>query len=412
MNHENDPIPVSNSSQELIEAASNYYIPNYHPSPIVLSHGKGARIWDTNQKEYIDLGAGISVTNLGHADPELIVAMVQQAEKLWHTSNLYHTEPAILLAQELVQATFANRVFFANSGAEANEAAIKLARKYMSRNYSYEKSEIITFSGSFHGRTMATIAATAQPKYQEGFQPLPGGFTYCEFNNFLAAEKCISPKTCAVMVEPIQGEGGLTPAKEGFLLHLQQLCRQHNALLIIDEVQSGMGRTGKLFAYEWENGINPDIVSIAKALGGGIPIGAVLASEKIAHGFQPGDHGSTFGGNPIATAVARVVLEKIVSPELMAHVRKQGKFLMTCLETINEKKTIFQEIRGKGLMIGAEFAPHYQGKASEIREQCLQKGVLLLQAGPNVLRFLPPLTIEDEELHLGLERVQSALETL
>lgn len=402
---------LSTTTQELVDKGYQHYVPVYSPCKMILSHGQGARLWDLDGQEYIDLGTGISVNNLGHQHEDVVRAMLDQGKKLWHTSNIYFTEPAVRLAEELAKVSFADRVFFANSGAEANEAAIKLARKYSSLQYPEDKREIITFYGSFHGRTLTTVTATAQPKYHEGFEPLPPGFIYCPFNDFDAVEKAFSSKTCAVLIEPIQGEGGVHIANPEFLAHLRTLCQKHEALLIFDEIQCGMGRSGKLFAYQWKEDCQPDIMTLAKALGNGLPIGAMLTTDKIAQAFSLGNHGSTFGGNPVATAVARVVLSKINSDELMNHVLKQGDRLCQHLNRIHQKLDIFQEIRGQGLMIGAELQGKWVDKAREIREACRLHGVLILQAGPNVLRFLPPLNISTKDLDAGMELVEKALQS-
>ncbi|MDX1656766.1 MAG: aspartate aminotransferase family protein, partial [Candidatus Competibacteraceae bacterium] len=365
---------------------------------------------DLDGNEYIDLGTGISVTSLGHQDPEITAALLEQARKLWHTSNIYWNEPSIRLAEELVAAApFAERVFFCNSGAEANEAAIKLARKWSSLSFPPDKREIITFQGSFHGRTLTTVTATAQPKYHQGFEPLPGGFSYCPFNDFEAIEGMICERTCAVLVEPIQGEGGIVPAAEGFLKHLRQLCDRHQALLIFDEVQCGMGRTGRLFAHQWEAGVEPDVLTLAKALGNGFPIGAMLTASRVAQVLGFGSHGSTFGGSPMGAAVARVVLAKLRSPQLLDHVQAQGEALRQRLTAINESLEMFNQIRGRGLMVGAVLRNSWKGRAGELTELARTHGVLVLQAGPDVLRFLPPLSLTDEELDQGMERLLAAL---
>lgn len=405
-------VNLSEQSKKIIELGQQYFVPNYKPREVVLDKGQGARIWDMDGNEYIDLGAGISVNSLGHQDPDIVDALVQQAKKLWHTTNIYFTEPTVRLAEDLVKATFANQVYFCNSGAEANEAAIKLARKYSSEHHGSDKREIITFKGSFHGRTLATVTATAQPKFQQGFEPLPGGFTYCAFNDFEAIETLISAKTCAILVEPIQGEGGIMPAAPGFLKHLRDLCDRHQALLMFDEIQTGIGRTGKFFAYQWEEAWHPDLVTVAKALGGGFPIGAMLTTTNAAEVLQFGSHGSTFGGNPLGAAVARAVIKKVNSPELLSQVCEKGEILMQRLEAMNRKLNLFADIRGKGLMIGAELASDWHGKAGELTEVCRHQGVLILQAGPDVLRFLPPLTITDQELSEGMDRVEAALDQL
>ena len=408
------------TTAEMLATAKRVFLPTYAPN-LILTRSKGAKIWDREGQEYIDFGAGISVNSLGHQVPELLLALTEQAGKIWHTTNLYLTEPAIKLAENLVDATFADRVFFCNSGAEANEAAIKLARKSSSLIHPPEKREILTFEGSFHGRTLATVTATAQPKYQQGFEPLPEGFRYCPFNDFEAATEMIGAQTCAVMIEPIQGEGGVNPAQSGFLRHLRKLCDQHNALLIFDEIQSGMGRTGKLFGYQWEveedqlssegaaPNLIPDIVTMAKALGGGLPIGAMLCTEKVAQSFKPGDHGTTFGGNPIVTAVAGAAFRKINTPEMLSGVLQKGAIIRQHLETLNDELSLFETIRGRGMMLGAVLSKAWKNKAPTMVTACQENGVLILLAGPDVLRFLPPLNISEEELKTGLERVSKAL---
>ena len=396
-------------TMELVAAGQRRYVPNYAPKEMILDRGEGARMWDLDGNEYIDLGAGISVTSLGHGDPELARALSEQAGQLWHVSNLYFAEPVIRLAEELCEATFADRVFFCNSGAEANEAAIKLARKHASLRHGTEKREIVTFHGGFHGRTLATVTATAQPKYHEGFEPLPGGFRYCEFNDIAALDGTIGDRTCAVLVEPIQGEGGVVPAYDGFLAAVAERCRAHDALLMFDEIQSGLARTGRFFAYQWEDGLVPDVVTIAKALGGGLPIGAMLVGSKAAETLQPGSHGSTFGGNPIAAAVARVVLRRLRSAELLANVARQGERLRKRLNALHNELGFIAEVRGRGLMIGAVLRDEWAGRAGELGELCRRRGVLVLQAGPGVLRFLPPLNITDDELEDGMDRFEAAM---
>ena len=394
---------------ELVAAGQRRYVPSYAPKEMILDRGKGARVWDTDGNEYVDLGTGISVTSLGHGDPELAQALGDQAGRLWHTSNLYFVEPAVRLAEELCEASFADRVFFCNSGAEANEAAIKLARKHASLRHGPEKREIVTFRNGFHGRTLATVTATAQPKYQEGFGPLPGGFRYCDYNDPAALDGAIGDRTCAVLVEPIQGEGGVIPAGSGFLSALAERCRAHDALLMLDEIQSGLGRTGRLFAYQWEEGLVPDVVTLAKALGGGLPIGAMLVGPRAAETFQPGSHGSTFGGNPIAAAVARVALRRMRSAELLANVERQGERLRKRLAASHNRIGVIAEVRGRGLMLGAVLREEWAGRAGALGETCRRHGVLVLQAGPDVLRFLPPLNITDAELDDGMDRFEAAL---
>ncbi|MCI5050042.1 MAG: aspartate aminotransferase family protein [Rickettsiales bacterium] len=398
-------------SDELIAKGRQYYVPNYKPRDMILDRADGSTIWDLEGNDYIDFGGGIAVCGLGYGDEELLEALVTQAKKLWHTSNIFFTEPPIKLSEALVEAVpFAKRVYLCNSGAEANEAAFKLARKYAAdKGKSPEEREIISFVGSFHGRTYATVTATAQPKYHEGFEPMPAGFVYCDtFNDEEALKKVVSDKTCAILIEPVQGEGGVVPAKPGFLKFLRKLCDERDILLICDEIQCGMGRTGRLFAHMHDE-IEPDIMTSAKALGSGLPIGAMLVGAKAENTFQFGSHGSTFGGNPVMSAVALKSLEKINQPELLASVEAKAQKVKKALEAIGEDLECFTEVRGSGLMIGAELTPKWHGKAGELSEICRTHGVLVLIAGPNVLRFLPPLTISEEELQVGLQRVSKAL---
>ena len=399
------------STTDLLAAGQHYYLPVYRPRAVILERGQGARVWDNEGHEYLDLSAGIAVCGLGHNDPDLVAALVEQAGKLWHTSNVFYSEPPLRLAEELVTASrFASRVFLCNSGAEANEAAIKLIRKWATaQGRAPDRRVIITFRGSFHGRTMATVTATAQPKYQEGYEPLPGGFRYVDFNDLAQLETAMaSGDVAAVLVEPIQGEGGVMPAAEGFLQGVRELCDRHGALLALDEIQCGMGRTGTLFAH-WQEGITPDIVTLAKALGGGFPIGAMLAGPKVAEVMQFGAHGTTFGGNPLAAAVARVALRKLGSAEIEANVARQSAALRAGLAVINDELDLFDEVRGRGLMLGAVLKPAYAGRAGEILDHAAANGLLLLQAGPDVLRFVPALNLNDEELAEALARLDRAL---
>jgi len=395
----------------LIDLGKRYWLPVYKPRELILDHGKGARVWDTQGRDYVDFGAGIAVNALGHQDPDLLAALSAQAHKLWHASNVFYTEPPLRLAEELVAASgFAERVFLCNSGAEANEAAIKLVRKWAAaQGRSPERRVIVTFHGSFHGRTLATVTATAQPKYQEGYEPLPAGFRYVAFNDPDALEAAFAANdVAAVMLEPVQGEGGVLPAAPGFLRRVRELCDAHDALLVLDEIQCGMGRTGTLFAHEQDQ-VRPDIVTLAKALGCGFPIGALLAGPKVAEVMQYGAHGTTFGGNPLAAAVARVALRKLASPAVRLNVEHQANDLRAGLALINHALGLFAEVRGRGLMIGAVLADAWKGKAAAILDHAAGHGLLLLQAGPDVLRFLPPLTIDDDELADGLARLGAAL---
>jgi acetylornithine/N-succinyldiaminopimelate aminotransferase len=399
------------SAQSLIDLGKRYWLPVYRPRDLVLDHGKGARVWDTAGRDYIDLGGGIAVNALGHQDPDLLQALITQAQKLWHASNVFYTEPPLRLAEELVEASgFAERVFLCNSGAEANEAAIKLVRKWATaQGRPADKRVIITFRGSFHGRTLATVTATAQPKYQEGYEPLPGGFRYLEFNDAAALEAAFAQgDVAAVMLEPVQGEGGVLPATSGFIKRARELCDQHNALLVLDEIQCGMGRTGTLFAHTQDE-ITPDIVTLAKALGCGFPIGAMLAGAKVAQVMQFGAHGTTFGGNPMAAAVARVALRKLSSPEIQANVDNQAQVLRDKLAALNSELHIFSEVRGRGLMIGAVLADAFKGKAGDILNHAAAHGLLVLQAGPDVLRFVPPLNIGEDDMAEGMKRLGDAL---
>ena len=397
----------------LVALGRDRYLPVYRPRELVLERGQGARVWDLQGRDYIDFGAGIAVCGLGHCDPDLIAALNAQAGKLWHTSNVFYSEPPIRLADELAAASrFASRVFLCNSGAEANEAAIKLVRKRAAaQGRTPERRVIVTCHGSFHGRTLAAVTATAQPKYQAGYEPLPGGFRYVDFNDVAALDTAMAAgDVAAVMLEPVQGEGGVMPAAPGYLAQVRALCDEHDALLVLDEIQCGMARTGPLFAH-WHDGITPDIVTLAKALGGGFPIGAMLAGPKVAEVMQFGDHGTTFGGNPLAAAVARVALRKLSSPEIAANVTQQEQALRDGLAAIDRDLVLFSVVRGRGLMLGAVLKPEHAGKAGALLEAAAAHGLLLLQAGADVLRFVPPLNIGDEELAEGLLRLRAALES-
>ena len=395
----------------LVEKGQRYYLPVYKPRHVILARGEGSRVWDIEGRDYVDLSAGIAVCGLGHCDPDLVAALAEQAGKLWHTSNVFYSEPPVRLAEELAQASrFAERVFLCNSGTEANEAAIKLARKWASaQGRPPERRVIVTCHGSFHGRTLAAVTATAQPKYQAGYEPLPGGFRHVDFNDLDQLEAAMAGgDVCAVLIEPVQGEGGVMPAREGYLAGVRALCDRHDALLALDEIQCGMGRTGPLFAH-WGDGVVPDIVTLAKALGGGFPIGALLAGPKVAEAMQFGAHGTTFGGNPLAAAVARVVLRKLSSPEIVANVEKQSRALRDGLAAIDQELNLFAEVRGRGLMLGAVLAPQYAGRAGEILDLAAAEGLLMLQAGPDVLRFVPALNIDDAALAEGLARLARSL---
>ncbi len=398
--------------RSLLALGRDYYLPVYRPRELILERGQGARVWDSLGRDYVDFSAGIAVCSLGHCDPDLVAALAAQASVLWHTSNVFYSEPPLRLAEELVTASrFAERAFLCNSGAEANEAAIKLVRKWATaQGRAPDRRVIVTFRGSFHGRTLATVTATAQPKYQEGYEPLPGGFRYVDFNDLDAlAAAMATGDVAAVMIEPVQGEGGVMPAAPGFLTGVRALCGAHEALLVLDEIQCGMGRTGVLFAH-WLDDVTPDIVTLAKALGGGFPVGAMLAGPKVAQVMQFGAHGTTFGGNPLAAAVARVALRKLASDDIAANVCRQEQAIRAGVDAINAGLKLFAEVRGRGLMLGAVLKPEYAGRAGQILDHAAAHGLLLLQAGPDVLRFVPPLNISDEEVADGLGRLGLALE--
>ena len=404
----------SASTAELVALGQQRYLSVYRQRQMILDRGQGSRLWDIEGREYVDFAGGIAVCALGHADPDLVAALRAQADRLWHTSNVFLSEPPLRLADELVAASrFAERVFLCNSGAEANEGAIKLVRKWAAaQGREPSRRVIVTFRGSFHGRTLAAVTATAQPKYQAGYEPLPAGFRYVDFNDVTALEVAMAGgDVAAVMLEPVQGEGGVTPAASGYLRAVRELCDHHGALLVLDEIQSGMGRTGTLFAH-WQDEVVPDIVTLAKALGGGFPIGAFLAGPKVAGTMQFGDHGTTFGGNPLAAAVARVALRKLASPDIMANVGRQSAALRAGLEALGRDRGLFSGVRGRGLMLGAVLAPAYAGRAGDLLDLAAGEGLLLLQAGPDVLRLVPPLNITDAEVAQGLERLGRALARL
>ena len=402
----------TSDAAQLLALGRDYFLPVYRPRQLILERGQGSRLWDSEGREYVDLAGGIAVCGLGHCNPELTAALIAQAGKLWHTSNVFYSEPPVRLAEELVTASrFAERAFLCNSGAEANEAAIKLVRKWATaQGRAPDRRVIVTFRGSFHGRTLAAVTATAQPKYQEGYEPLPGGFRYVDFNDIAQLDAAMaSGDVAAVMLEPVQGEGGVMPAAPGFLQAVRALCDKHDALLVLDEIQCGMGRSGVLFAH-WQDGVVPDIVTLAKALGGGMPIGAMLAGPKVAEVMQFGAHGTTFGGNPLASAVARVALRTLASDDIAANVQRQAQAIRDGLDAINRDLDLFSEVRGRGLMLGAVLKPDYAGRAGEILDQAAANGLLLLQAGPDVLRFVPALNIGDEDVAEGLARLRIALQ--
>lgn len=383
-------------------------VPNYAPAGFVPVRGKGSKVWDQSGRELIDFAGGIAVNGLGHCHPALVQALTEQAGKLWHISNVFTNEPALQLASKLVDATFAERVFFANSGAEANEAALKLARRVAHDRFGDDKYEIISTVDSFHGRTVFTVNVGGQPKYSDGFGPRPAGISHVPYNDIAAMEAAINDKTCAVILEPIQGESGVLPADPAWLKRVRELCDQHNALLIFDEVQTGVGRTGKLFAYE-HSGVVPDILTTAKSLGGGFPISAMLTRADLASHLVPGTHGTTFGGNPLACAVGNAVIDIINTPSVLKGVDERAALIRAQLQAISDETGVFSQVRGKGLLIGAVLSDSWKGKAGTFLVAAEQAGVLVLMAGPNVVRFAPSLVVEPADIAEGMQRFARAV---
>ncbi|EIA1620386.1 aspartate aminotransferase family protein [Vibrio parahaemolyticus] len=386
-------------------------VPCYNPMEMIPVRGKGSRIWDQDDNEYIDFAGGIAVSCLGHCHPVMVDALTEQGNKLWHLSNVMTNEPALRLAKKLTEVSFAERVFFANSGAEANEAALKLARRYAVDVHGPEKSEIIAFKQGFHGRTFFTVTVGGQAAYSDGFGPKPGDVTHLPYNDIEALQAHMSDRTCAVMMEPLQGEGGIVPPTLEFAQAVRELCDKHNALLIFDEVQTGNGRTGHFYAYQGL-GITPDILSTAKSLGGGFPIGAMLTTAKLAEHLKVGTHGSTYGGNPLACAVAEVVVNEVTKPEVLAGVLEREALFRAGLEKINAKYNLFSEVRGKGLLLGAALNEEWQGRARDVLVAAGKQGLLVLVAGANVVRFTPSLVITQQEIEEGLAKLDKAIATL
>lgn len=381
-----------------------FLVQNYAPADFIPVKGKGSRVWDQQGKEYIDLTGGIAVNALGHCPDELLEVLQQQGSTLWHSSNWFTSEPTIALAKLLVEKTFAERVMFVNSGAEANEAALKLARRYAVDHFGYQKSKIISFKQSFHGRTLFTVSVGGQAKYSDGFGPKPADIIHVPYNDLDAVKAVIDDHTCAVIVEPIQGESGVLPATTEFLQGLRQLCDQYQALLIFDEVQTGVGRTGHFYTYMKYN-VVPDILTSAKALANGFPIGAMMTTHQIAASFKPGVHGTTFGGNPLACAVAKKAVEIISDEHFLEQVRAKSDFIKQTIAKLNQQQTpIFRQIRGEGLLIGTELIEKYHGKAMDFCHLANQYGLMLLVAGPNVVRLAPALNISQTELEEGLNK--------
>ncbi len=392
---------------DTIERADKYMFKTYKRYPIVLVKGKGCKVWDENGKEYLDFVGGIAVCALGHASPIVAEALKEQSEKLVHVSNLFYTKPQIELAQFLVEHSFADRVFFCNSGAEANEAAIKLARRYANERFGGKRNIIISMEGSFHGRTMATLSATGQKKVRDGFDPLLQGFRFVPFNDVSALDKAMDESVCAVLLEPIQGEGGVICPDKGYLKEVRKMCDERDVIMILDEVQVGCGRTGRLFAHE-HYGITPDIMTLAKAMGNGLPIGAMLAKEKFASAFGPGTHASTFGGTPLVTAVSLRVLKFIVEQGVLENCAKMGEYFKAGLKELKKRFSFIKDVRGKGLILGIEL----DFSADKIVMKCMEKGFLINCVQEKVLRFIPPLIIKKEEIDMLLECLDSVFKEI
>ncbi len=386
-------------------------VPCYSPMQMIPVRGQGSRVWDQQGNEYIDFAGGIAVSCLGHCHPVMVEALVEQANKIWHLSNVMTNEPALLLAQKLTQLSFADKVFFANSGAEANEAALKLARRWAADNYGEQKNEIIAFKQGFHGRTFFTVTVGGQPAYSDGFGPKPGQITHLDYNDTEAFKLHISDNTCAVMIEPLQGEGGIVAPNDEFLQTVRELCTKYNAALIFDEVQTGNGRTGDFYAYQGL-AITPDILTTAKSLGGGFPIAAMLTTDKFAQHFKVGTHGSTYGGNPLACAVAYAVVNFISQDSVLSGIKQRENWLKQGLAAINTKYQIFSDIRGKGLLLGAKLKPEWQGRSKAILAAAGEQGLLMLVAGPDVVRFTPSLVISKHDIEQGLAKLDKAIASL
>jgi acetylornithine/N-succinyldiaminopimelate aminotransferase len=389
----------------IIQLENEYLVQSYKRPPFVLVRGEGVTLYDADGNAYLDWVAGIAVNALGYGDPELTHVIEQAATGLLHTSNLYYTAPQAELAALLCEKSFADRAFFTNSGTEANEAAIKFARKVAYDSGTPDKTEIVAFSHAFHGRTMGSLAMTPKEKYQEPFKPLMPGVVIAEYNDIASAEANITDNTCAVFVEPVQGEGGIHPATTEFLQVLRRLCDQHNALLVFDEIQCGMGRTGTLWAHE-QSGVTPDIMTLAKPLAGGLPVGALLTTEAVSAHIHPGDHGTTFGGGPFITSVAKYVVERISQPQFLAHINEVGTYLMDRLQEINSP--LIKEVRGKGLMVGVEFSID----VAPIVEAGYKHGLIMVNAGQNVIRFVPPLVVQKEHVDALINRLTTILADL
>jgi acetylornithine/N-succinyldiaminopimelate aminotransferase len=381
--------------KKLLEDSDNYLMHTYNRFPVAIRKGRGMKVWGTDGKEYLDFLGGVAVNCLGHCHPKVVVAIQKQAQRLIHISNYFHIESQTKLAKILVDNSFAEKVFFCNSGAEANEAAIKLARRYFKESLGQNKFEFITAINSFHGRTLATLSATGQEKFKKGFDPLVPGFKHVEFNDVDAIEKAITKNTCAVMLEPIQGESGVKIPDPDYMREVRKLCDRYGILLVLDEVQTGMGRTGKLFAYE-HCGITPDIMTLAKGLAGGVPIGAMLATNKIAAAFEPGTHGSTFGGNPLACSAALATIDVLLEGDfVLDQCRRMGKYFKKRLEEMKKEfPSIIADVRGMGLLVGMELTRD----GAPLVKACMEKGALINCTAGNILRFMPPLIVNEKDI--------------
>lgn len=391
---------------DTIEKTNKYILNTYKRYPVIFERGEGAFLYTEKGEKFLDLGSGIAVTLLGHCHPKLVEAVKSQAEKLWHTSNLYYSIPAADLAEKLVNATGAKRVFFCNSGAEANEGALKLARKYGKQSGKTGKTKIISMHHSFHGRTMATITVTAQEKYQKPFYPLLPDVYYAQYNDLESVKNLMDDDVCAVILEPIQGEGGVHPATHDFLKGVRALCDKHDALLIYDEVQCGMGRTGYLFCHMQYPDCKPDIFTSAKGLAGGLPMGAFFVNEKTENVLQPGDHASTFGGNPIAAAAANAVQDIIKEENILDTVKENGCYFIENLKKLQQKHNAIKDVRGEGFLIGLEI--NYS--AAELVQELLKHHIVTVPAGSSVVRLLPPLIIKKEEIDLVIDALDQIFE--
>jgi acetylornithine/N-succinyldiaminopimelate aminotransferase len=407
------PAPANAAAMPVTRAMfDQWMVPCYAPAPFVPVRGEGSRVWDQDGRMYIDFAGGVAVTALGHCHPVMVKALAEQAAKLWHVSNWLTNEPALRLAKRLIDATFAERVFFCNSGAEANEAALKLARRYAHDRHGAPKMRVISAQNAFHGRTFFTVTAGGQEKYSRGFGPNPAGIDHLPYNDTGALERAFAEhgtEICAVILEPMQGEGGMTPGTPEYLQAARRLCTAHGALLILDEIQSGMGRTGTLFSY-MQKGVVPDILTSAKGLGGGFPIGAMLTTAEIASAFSVGVHGTTYGGNPLACAVAGAVFDVINTTEVLDGVKARHALFMEGLKAINVRRRVFADLRGEGVWIGGELDARWKGKAMDVVKAAGEAGLLLLLAGPDVVRIAPSLVISLDEILEGLTRLEIALD--